>query len=324
VSWIAENWRLKLLAVGLSALMLAAVAFSQNPPTIKTIKDVSIAYSVPPGLVVIDPPTSTTVTVRGLADTLTSISNQNVIATVDLSKALPGPTVNANLVAQIPHFPSVTIVNPSVGIVLNVDTMDSITLPVTIRYREAPGWKVTRADAVCGAAPPCKVTYEGPHSWVVGLKAYADFPSLVENNSYDVPTQQVVLVGADNSTLDTTRLTVPRSLLDTGAVTIHIEAKTSTTSRQVALIDAPPAHYPPAPYRITAITIDPVTVVITGPADALVKITIITLPAVDLTGRTSDATFRLQLTYPNGVTGSVRQVTVTYQISRNPNVQPSP
>ena len=37
MSWIAENWRLKLLAVGLSALMLAAVAFSQNPPTIKSI-----------------------------------------------------------------------------------------------------------------------------------------------------------------------------------------------------------------------------------------------------------------------------------------------
>ena len=35
MSWglITDDWRIKLLALGLAVLMLGAVAFSQNPPT---------------------------------------------------------------------------------------------------------------------------------------------------------------------------------------------------------------------------------------------------------------------------------------------------
>ena len=44
MSWVTESWRLKLLAIGLSVLMLGAVAFAQNPPTFKTLT-VSITYA---------------------------------------------------------------------------------------------------------------------------------------------------------------------------------------------------------------------------------------------------------------------------------------
>ena len=37
---ITDDWRLKLLAVGLALLMLGAVAFSQNPPTTKIFEHV--------------------------------------------------------------------------------------------------------------------------------------------------------------------------------------------------------------------------------------------------------------------------------------------
>src|SRR5213593_1117876 len=100
MSWITDNWRLKLLAVGLAVLMLGAVAFSQNPPRVRTIADVSIAYSVPPNLVVISPPTKTSVTVTGLADTLVTLTNTNIVATVDVTKASPGPNVNVNMVVK--------------------------------------------------------------------------------------------------------------------------------------------------------------------------------------------------------------------------------
>jgi len=47
MSWITEDWRLKLLALGLAVVMLGAVAFSQNPPTIKTLS-VPLNYRLPP------------------------------------------------------------------------------------------------------------------------------------------------------------------------------------------------------------------------------------------------------------------------------------
>jgi YbbR domain-containing protein len=105
-------------------------------------------------------------------------------------------------------------------------------------------------------------------------------------------------------------------------VEIHIEAKTGTTSRQVVLIDSPPSHGPPTGYRVTAITVDPITVVISGAPEVLVKITTLTLPAVDLSGHTSDVTFKVTIPIPDGVVGSMAVARVTYSISPNPNASP--
>lgn len=321
MSWITDDWRLKLLAVGLAILMLGAVAFSQNPPTVRSIKDVGIVYSVPTGLIVIDPPTKTVVTVTGLADTLTSVSNTSVVATVDLTKASPGPNVNVNMVVKS-RIPGVAVQNPVVPTALNIDQRETKQLPVAVRAREAPGWQITKAEARCPDTP-CTVTFDGPASWETNLKAYADFPTFVENGTYDVLTQPVVLV--QNATqLDLTKYTVPSAGLDIATVTIHIEAKTGSSSRQVVLIDSPPSHGPPPGYRVTNVSITPITVVITGSADALVKITTISLPAIDLSNRTSDATFRVTITYPDGVTSGVKVATIVYSISPNPNTQASP
>src|SRR5207237_7344361 len=68
MSWglVTEDWRLKLLGLGLAILMLGAVAFSQNPPTQKTLT-VGINYTVPPNIVLINPPTKVNETYSGLA-----------------------------------------------------------------------------------------------------------------------------------------------------------------------------------------------------------------------------------------------------------------
>jgi hypothetical protein len=46
----------------------------------------------------------------------------------------------------------------------------------------------------------------------------------------------------------------------------------------------------------------------------------IKLSAVDLSGATADVTVPLSVNYPSGITGTVDTATVTYTISRNPNV----
>ena len=101
MNWVTDSWRLKLLALGLSVLMLGAVAFSENPPTSRLLT-VSIVYegTVPPNLVLINPPTKTNVTVAGLADIIATASASNVTAAFDLSKATAGPSVKVNLIVK--------------------------------------------------------------------------------------------------------------------------------------------------------------------------------------------------------------------------------
>ena len=318
---ITDDWRLKLLAIGLAVLMLGAVAFAQNPPTTKSFT-VPISYQVGPDLVLINPPTTTTVTVRGLADLIATTKSDSIVAVVDASKANPGPDVQLNVVAKSLVSGVNPVQNPP-PFVVNIDRLSVSTLTVQVVDHAAADWEVTKADALCPTTP-CVVHFTGPASWEVNLKAVAVFPNPISNSTYDVLTWPVSLQQG-NTTLDPSRFlqTVPLSGLDISNVSLHIEARTGTTSRSVALVDSAPVHPPPAGYHVTGVVIAPVTVVLTGPADKLALIQYLSLPAVDLSSSTTNASFSVQIPFPNGMSGSVAVAKITYLISANPVVSPS-
>ncbi|HSS94539.1 MAG TPA: YbbR-like domain-containing protein, partial [Candidatus Dormibacteraeota bacterium] len=162
------------------------------------------------------------------------------------------------------------------------------------------------------------VTFDGPAGWEKNLKAYADYPFQVVGSPTDFPSAPVVLE-QNGAALDTTTYTLPKAGLDISTVSIHIEAKSGTTSRQVTLIDASPVNPPPTCYRVTGITVDPVSVTVTGPADILANVTTITLPAVDLGPHNANFTFRVAIPFPTGITGNATTARVAYSISQNPN-----
>ena len=320
---ILEDWRLKLLAVGLAVVMLGAVAFSQNPPTSGSLT-VNLNYTVPANLILINPPVTATVTYSGLADVIKKVNTFNLTAFVDVTHAKPGAAVALNIT------PHTTIAGLNVQtpppIVADIEVMQGKDLPVQVITRAAPGWSVTKAVAICPGASqpnPCVLRFTGPASWESSLVANVIFGAPVSVGSIDSPNQPVQLQNS-NGPLDQTLHTVPPISLDYTSVSIHIEAAPGSTSSTVALVDSPPSNPPPAGYRITAITISPLTVIIAGDAAVLARIQSIVLPPVDLSGRTSDATFQVAIPYKAGVSGNVQTATVKYSISANPNVSPTP
>jgi YbbR domain-containing protein len=325
---LTNEWRLKLLALGLAVLMLGAVAFSQNPPTYKDLT-VPITYpniAADSPIVLINPPTTVKVRVTALADVLQNVTASSVAATFDLTKATPGPDQHVNLSVKS-VVDTVRVLTPVVPYVLNIDKRVPIKLDVHVRTpRINTGWNVTKSEARCPGAvagAPCQVTFTGPSSFETNLQAYVDYTIPVEQNSYDVPNLPVVLE-QNGQRLDLARPTVPQITLDPLNVNVHIDAATVTSQRQVTLVDAQPARGPASGYRITNVTVTPVTLVISGKPDALARVTTIMLPQVDLNGRTSDATFQVAIPYPEGTDGPVKNAKITYSISPNPNVPPSP
>ena len=320
MSLITDDWRLKLLAVGLAVLMLGAVAFSQNPPQTKTFS-VPLSYTVGPDLVIINAPTKTPVTVRGLADLIGSMTADRIQAHVDASKVSPGPDVRLNVVAvSLENGVSADQPPPFTA---NIDRLSIDTLTVEPIVHAGPGWEVTKSEALCPASP-CVVHFSGPASWEVNMKAVAIYTSPIENSTYDIPTWGVTLQQG-STTLDPSKFSQnqPLSGLDVSSVSLHIEARTGTTSRSVALVDSAPVHPPPAGYHVTGIVIAPVTVVLTGPADKLALVQYLSLPAVDLGSATTNSTFTVQIPFPTGMSGSVAVAKLTYLISANPVVSPS-
>jgi YbbR-like protein len=325
VSWVTEGWRLKLLAIGLAVLMLGAVAFAENPPTFKTLT-ASISYvpQIPDNLIVINGPSKTTVRVTGLADAIQSMSASSLTANFDLSKASPGPAVKVNLVVSA-VVPGVSVQNPSVPYVLDIEQRKIVSLTVQPRFLHvATGWQVLHSTAACPNTP-CVVNFDGPASWETKLVAYADILGPIQNEGQDFPNMPITLEQA-GIPLDVSNFlrTTPNSSVSPATAEVQYTAKTSKTSKQVVLIAAQPLHLPPPGYQLTGITPIPVLVLISGRADILAKVTSLTLPAVDLSRYTSTFTISVAIPYPAGVTGPPGPVRVTYSISPNPAIQASP
>ena len=327
MSWglITEEWRLKLLAIGLAVLMLGVVAFATYQPTTRTLT-VGLNYVVTsPNIVLIDPPSKTNVTYSGLVDVIQNVNTSNLLATVDTTGARPGTAVRLNVTARSLLGSQVQVQNPP-PIAVNIDTRQTVQVPVQVNARAAIGWNLdpTKTLATCpGAANanPCQVQFDGPVSWEAGLKAVATLPGLVVGTN-DLLHQPVQI--QPTGSVDLTQRTVPNVHVDVTFVDIHIEAVTGASTSSVPLLDASPSHPPPQGYRVTGVTITPQLVTITGDPAVLVRVRNIVLPPLDLSRSTSDATFTVPINYPSGVTGEVQSATVRYSISPNPNVSPSP
>jgi YbbR domain-containing protein len=336
MSWsiVTDDWRLKLSALGLAVLMLGAVAFSQNPPTTKTLT-VGMNYVVPSSpstpncpynIVLINPPSKTTVTYSGLADVIANVNTSNLIATVDATGALPGNAVKLNVSAKYLGTDVVRVQQPP-PVAVNIDSYACVDVPVQVTARAAAGWSIdaSKTLATCPGAQnpsPCKVHFVGPVSWESGLKALATFPGLAIGKT-DSLNQPVLLVNSSGP-LDLSIRTVPAASTDVTSVGIHVEAFAGTTHASVPLIDAPPTHGPPSGYRVTGITVTPSVVTISGDPAAVARVQTIVLAGVDLSRTTSDATFSIAIQYPAGLTGDTQTATVKYSISPNPNVSPGP
>src|SRR5437660_6865104 len=283
---ITDSWRLKLIAFGLAVLMLGVLAFSQNQPTTRSLA-VGLNYTVPPNIILIDPPAKTTVTYSGLADVISHVNESNLIASVDATRALPGSAVKLNVTAKS-LISDVTIRKPG-PIAVTVDTLQKVEIPVLVNARAASGWSIDlgKTLATCPGAQspnPCKVHFNGPVSWETNLKAVSTVPGLIVgiNNYLNQPVQ---LQNASGN-LDLSVRTVPTPTIDVTSVDIHVEASAGTTSASIPLLDSQPSHLPPQGYRITAVTVSPVLVTISGDPGVLVRVRNIVLPAMDLSNRT--------------------------------------
>lgn len=328
MSWITDDWRLKLLALGLATLMLGAVAFAQNPPTTKTYS-VALTYSFGPGsnIVVTDPPNKTTVTVTGSADLIALVTPNTLTATADATHAKVGAAQKLNVTATSSVL-GVHVQNPP-PIAVNIDRLAEKDLTVNVIAHEAPGFHIdtTKTTTTCQGVTPCVVHFTGPQSWEdpVALSAVVIYSAAVNVTDIRQPAQQIVLE-TNNGPFDVSRVTQPSWELDITTADIHIVATPGSNSSTVPLVDQVPSHLPPPGYHIVGVTTNPATVIITGDPAALGKVQRITLPAVDLSSYTATVTIKVQITYPSGVTplNSVTTALVTYQIVQNPAVSPSP
>jgi YbbR domain-containing protein len=321
VRWLTDDWRLKLLALGLAILMLGAVAFAQNPATTKTFA-LPLNYNKPAaGVVLISPPSSIKVTVSGASDVLGNATTNNFTASVDISHASPGPAVKFNV--TVTPTANVFHVQTPAPILVHVDTLKEVDLTVQVVASAAPGWKITTM-----ASNPDTVHFIGPASWEDHLVAFVNAGTGVQGGQVGQVNQQIQLQNSNGALSLEPCTTLPCASLDLSVASITINTTTGSSSNTVALVDAAPTHPPPAGYQVFTVTVTPNTVIITGDPATLGRTQRIVLPGLDLSNSTSTVSFQVNIPYPAGVSPvgpkPVTTATVTYTIVKNPNISPSP
>jgi hypothetical protein len=324
MSWITDDWRLKVLALGLAVLMLGAVAFSQNPPTTRTLT-VALTYRLPsnPTIIITNGPSTINVTFSGLADVIKPVVPDNITAFADATTAVPGPAIKLNVSASS-TISGVTFATPA-PIVVSIDLLKTVEVPVEVVFSHIDaGWSVTKVVATCPPNPsPCKVHFSGPAAWENQIRAIATYTPAVHFNSQDSTNWPIRLQNSSGQ-INLARQTYPQLGLDVASVAVHIEAQQGSTSITVPLVVAAPAQPPPPQFELVGITVSPALVTISSDPATLSKIQRITLPAEDLSGATSTVKISVSIPYPDNVTGSQATAQVTFIIQRNPNVTPSP
>jgi YbbR domain-containing protein len=263
--------------------------------------------NLPTDLVLVAPPTQIGLSVSVPNDFV--LISSSVTASADLAHLKKGSAISVPI--QVSTTDARITYTPPPPITVNVDDLVSKQLDIQVLTpNTATGWLVTKAVAQCGNP--------------LNLSAYvndSDPISVGSTYSYTQP----VLFRKKSGAIDLSKVTTtPQITWDPPTVTTYVEAKRGISVTQVTLLDDAPTRRPPAPYRITNIIIDPVAVQCTGPADAIARLTTITLPAVDLGGSTSNVSFNPRIPIPDGVTCSQTTAKVTYAISQNPNIEPTP
>ena len=323
MSWVTENWQLKLLAGVLSFGLFVAVAFQQNPVVTRTIRDVPVSYeNYPSDVELINAPAKQNVTIYGLASSVTNVTGTNLQVKVDLSKVKPGLQV---LTATVkPLVQGVSVTQDHVSFSASVEDRVTKQLPVEARTTPAPGWQVTKAT-VTVTNPSNKtgpaVTVSAPQSFFEGLTAYVSFGPVSANTT--VPNLPIHYERGGKE-IQLPNNAVPQPTADAVTAELTIEASKPKQTINVPVVETPTGS-PASGYRITAITIAPLFIDVSGSADDLSKLDSVTLPPIAVDGATQTITRAIRVsTLPANTSSSVAQVTVTITIQKNPAVSPSP
>jgi YbbR domain-containing protein len=190
--WLARNWLLKVISLGLAILLWAVV--SQEASS-EIGLEVPLEYrNIPPQMEITgDTAATVEVRLRGSRNVIKDITAKNVAATIDLGKMKPGEKVVAvsQQNVQAPFGAEVVRVNPStVRFTLERTLVKTVAVEPALWGHPAEGYEVGAVSVV-----PKAVQVEGPESRVTMLSA--------------IPTVAIRLEGKQSSIEQTVDLDVP-------------------------------------------------------------------------------------------------------------------
>ena len=310
--FIRRNFRLKLACALIATVTWVGVVYAGNPPETRTVS-VHVPQGpslIPAKFVLVNPVSDLQLRIGAPRNTLNAFSTSAITVSVAW-RTVTHPGVVAVPITITNTDSSVELIDPPTSISADVDFLDSATLPVNIVITNPPpqGF-ITSAES---SAPP-SVVVAGPHAELSGLQARAtvDLGNRKTNVQADVP---VLMYDPRGAQVTDVSVTPP-------IVVIAITVAPSQASRATAVVPRTVGSVASG-HELAGISVNPATVVLSGPQDVLNALDSVATTAISLNGLTANETVTLDLTPPAGITAAPSTVTVTITVVALP-AAPSP
>lgn len=311
--FLRRNWPLRLGAILLATVLYTGLVLGQNVRTwngevpierIRQASNVTLVSEIPP---------VTTIRYRAPIDVL--LSPNLFAANVDLSGVVPLPggppvTVPVTLVSLDQRVQIVDFQPREVQVQL--DPVAERTLPVTVELGTIP-------DGVAVGSPqiePSAVTLRGAASRVESVNQVVARIS-IDASALNVD-RDVDLVAVDGNGNP-----VPGVEIDPERVRVRVAVARELATRTLPVV--PVLVGAPAPgFRITAISVEPLIVTLSGEAATIAELDGALTEAINVAGRTTDLEAIVNLDLPEGVSvNGAEQVKVVLTIEPQPTPAPS-
>ena len=290
VAIVVHNWPLKLGAILLATLLYAGLALSQSAQ--RYDGQIPIIPKNQPSDAVLTSDLGDVTEVRYFApaEVAAQVTAQSFVATVDLSTVDPskGPTFVPVRLAAADSRISIVGFSPT-QVRVELDPLTDKSVPIRVVYEGGIPSGLQLGTPQLSADT---TTVSGPDSLVKQVTE-AQARVIIQPNALDVD-EQVSLVPVD-ALNDAVRV-------DVEPATVHVQIQVgSQAPTKTVPVNPVITGSPAAGFDIGTITVDPVTVTLSGDAEALAPILSVDTGPVSLVGATSDVAATVPLSLPNGV-----------------------
>ncbi len=288
IGWITTNWRLKLLSLVLAVGLLGGVAFSENPPALDAVP-VRVEYAnLPQDLVITNPTSTVEVPVAGFRGDIERYRRSAAGVSIDLSHAHAG-SGQIHLARPRSSLPGLTFRQSIIPISLNIESLVTRQLDIVVQTRnKAAGIAVIaeRTYATCGNANDhCQVSVTGPASVLDTLKAYVDYDvPITAAATGSSPNQPIQFLQSGHPIpLGRSPRTIPPIRWTPEVVTVQVTTQGGSQTKMVP-VSVRVSGSQACGYQISGVEVQPNQVTVSGPVDAVTKITSVTMDAIPLAG----------------------------------------
>lgn len=315
--FIRRNFRLKLLSTGVALVSWVGVVYAGNPPETKTVS-VAVPQSpsdIPARFVLVSPVPNLSLHLGGPKSNLNSFSMSSLNVTVSWKSVSKAGVVNVPI-SVTNTDPSVQLIDPPTSVSADIDNLASTTLPVNINVKAPPpeGYVISSESA-----SPATVVVTGAQQKLAGLQVRVNVD--LSNHKTNVEGELDVLP------YDAHGMQVNNPPWLTGVtpsqVQVTIIISSTQTSRASAVVPSRSGSPPPG-WELVAISVNPATVVLSGPQELLNALDSVSTSTISLNGLTGTTSRTVNVTPPDGVTADPGSVTVTITIVQLASPTPSP